>query len=151
MGKYVIFSIDGADNIRHEARFLRFLDEHRAMSKLTGEPALCIGCYEGMLERSYIVSELDWRDYIYDSGYVSHQECFLWIEDGHRGVVYASLEWNTGGNTGETRMLGQFVAASKEEAMWSDGWTYRPDQNQYYIIKPFRDASFDEPWIGQGV
>jgi len=144
MGEYVIFAIDNDNDLHTNAKFLRYMDELRAMSKMDGTMQLCIGSYLDQMERSYIVTFNDFVDHIAESGYVDKQESVLLLRDGYYGKVYATLKFNSAYNTdwpaefpnvgSDDLFLGVLRAVDKDEAMASYGWTYRPDLDQYYVV-----------------
>jgi hypothetical protein len=143
MGEYVVFAIDNDNDLHTNARFLRYVDERRALQKMDGTMQLCIGSYLGQMERSYIVTFSDFIEHIMDSGYVDLQESVMVLRDGYYGKVYATLKFNNHGydvEDGSNDMfLGILKAVDKDEAMANDGWTYRPDHNQYYVVESINE------------
>ena len=126
MSSYVVFSIDDVNDVHKLSKFLHHVSVLEAMQKTKGRMQVCIGSYKGMLEQSFIMHE---EDFHHVSAYVKNQESFLYLSDGHKGVVYAELRYSNG----ETVQLGQVKAVSKDEAMQHDAWTYRPDMNIYWV------------------
>jgi len=126
MSNYVIFSIDDVNDVHKLSKFLHHVSVLDAMQKTKGKLKVCIGSYKGEMEQSFIMHE---DDFHHVSAYVKGQESFLYVRDGHKGVVYADLHYNDG----ETVPLGQIKAVSKDEAMQQDAWTYRPDMNVYWV------------------
>jgi hypothetical protein len=143
MGEYVVFAIDNDNDLHTNARFLRYVDELRAMQKMDGTMQLCIGSYLGQMERSYIVSFNDFIEHIMDSGYVDKQESVMVLRDGYYGKVYATLKFNNHGYDMEDgrgdMFLGILKAVDKDDAMAEYGWTYRPDLNQYYVVEAINE------------
>jgi hypothetical protein len=143
MGEYVVFAIDNDNDLHTNARFLRYVDELRAMSKMDGTMQLCIGSYLGQMERSYIVTFSDFIEHIMDSGYVDKQESVMVLRDGYYGKVYATLKFNNYGYDMEDgrgdMLLGILKAVDKDDALAEYGWTYRPDLNQYYVVEAINE------------
>lgn len=129
---YVIFAIDNDADLHTNAKFLRHVDQLRAMGKLNSSMKLAIGCYLGKLERSYILRKDDFEAHVLESGYVDDQESFLVLRDGYYGVVYATLEYQSGDKV----FLGTMEQVDAEEALAGEAWTYRPDLNAYFITNP---------------
>ena len=144
MGEYVVFAIDNDGDLHTNAKFLRYIDERVAMQKMKGKMKLCIGSYLGQIERSYIVTFDDFMTHISHSGYVDQQESIMVLRDGYYGKVYASLKYSDIGfpSDGLTDLfLGILKPVDKDEAMANDGWTYRPDINQYFVVEAINEAA----------
>lgn len=148
MGEYVVFAIDNDNDLHTNAKFLRYVDERQVMGKMEGKMQLCIGSYQGWMERSYIVSFNDFVDHIMESGYVDEQESIMVLRDGYYGKVYATLKYNDHGYPAypmedglSDLFLGLLKPVDKDEAMANDGWTYRPDHNQYYVVEAINEAA----------
>lgn len=124
---YVLFSIDNAHDTHTLAKFLRYFDTQVAMGKTKGYLIQCIGSYKGSLELSFICNRKDYVDYVVPFGAVNNQECVIEIqgEDCYstdNDLIYPSY-------------MGVMRQVTKKKAMKSDGWTYRPDLNAYFITK----------------
>lgn len=133
---YVIFSIDNVTDLHTLAKFTHHVDVQRAMKRMKGEMKLCIGAYKGVLEQSFIMTELDFGAFIEAGEYVQNQESVLLIEDGHHGEMYASLWYlDRGLRDGEHVSLGILKSVDKSVALSKDAWTYRPDLNIYWITE----------------
>ena len=130
MKNYVIFAIDNDNDMHTISKFLRHVDTQKAMGKMKGTMKPCIGSYKGQLEQSYIMCEEDFVVHVNRSGYVDNQESFLVLEEGHRGVTYGSLVFNS---WLKPQGLGIMRAVSKDKAMSYDAWTYRPELDTYYV------------------
>lgn len=126
--KYTIFVIDNHTSLRVMARFLRFVDELRAMGKTNGKVLQCVGSWGGVLEPSFICRTDDFEKHFKDSGYLDQQGCFLQVSECNK--QYAQLLFPDG----STEFVGSLQDVSKEEAMKHDGWTYRPDLNTYWVV-----------------
>jgi hypothetical protein len=125
---YVIFSIDKVSDLRTKAKFLRYIDTQRVMNYMKGTMVLCIGCYKGVLEDSFIIRSDDFDTFVRNSGYVDNQESVLHVR-GKR--MHCEFEYLKGGCDGG----GRLIEVTPRTAFNSDGWTYRPDMNTYWIIK----------------
>jgi hypothetical protein len=136
MANYVIFSIDNVHDLHSLSKFLHYMDVQRAMQRMQGEMKLCVGSYKGVLEQSFIMTELDFALFIQGSEYVQNQESVLLVEDGHHGEMYASLYYMSKGECdGEHVSLGLLKSVDKSVALAQDAWTYRPDLNIYWITE----------------
>ena len=122
----VIFAIDKSDEVHTQAKFLRHVDTLRAMGKLRGVFASCIGCYKGDMERSYMMLMSDFNEHIRRSGYVDKQESFLRIPGDVRQPCV--LEYQDG----QADVLGPMVSLHASEAHMFDGWTYVEKTGRYY-------------------
>lgn len=125
---YVIFSIDNVTDTHTLAKFLRHFDTQVALSRTKGYLVPCIGSYKGKLEQSFICRADDYLNYVVPYGAVNDQECVLGI-DGYNCYSFTPTLGE------EPAYLGEIKEVSKKKAMRSDGWTYRPDLNSYWIIK----------------
>jgi len=123
---YVIFSVE--NDLHTRAKFLRHIDTQRAMGYLKGNMVMCIGAYKGVLEDSFILCVEDFDKFVRNSVYLYNQESVLHVR-GKR--MHCEFEYLSGGCDGG----GQLVQVTAQEAFKSDGWTYRPDMNTYWIIK----------------
>ena len=77
MMEHVIFAIDNGDDLHTQAKFLRHVDTLRASEKMIGTMHSGIGCYEGQLERCYMVLALDFDKHFKNLDYLSGQESVL--------------------------------------------------------------------------
>lgn len=124
---YVIFSVE--NDLHTRAKFLRHIDTQRAMGYLKGNMVMCIGAYKGVLEDSFILCVEDFDKFVRNSGYLDNQESVLHV----RGMrMHCEFEYLVSGSKEGSGLLVQVTA---QEAFKSDGWTYRPDMNTYWIIK----------------
>lgn len=127
---YVIFAIDNPHDIHAMAKFTRHVDTLRAMGKLRGGFASCIGYWEGTLEPSFIMDRDDFYDHIKPLGFVDGQICILECngKDARQPcqLVYAD---------GKRETVPPMRQASVDEAKRSNAWTYRMDTQQYFVSK----------------
>lgn len=125
---YVIFSIDNVTDTHTLAKFLRHFDTQVALSKTKGYLKPCIGSYKGKLEQSFICHHDDYLDYVEPYGATANQESVLWLNDGD--CFSCDPELNE-----EPVFLGELKEVSKKKALKSEGFTYRPDLDTYWVIK----------------
>lgn len=125
---YVIFSIDDVTDTRKLAKFLRHFDTQVALTKTKGYLMSCIGSYKGKLEQSFICHYDDYLDFVVPYGVVTNQESVLWIDSGD--CLMCDPEMNE-----EPIFLGELKEVSKKKALKSEGFTYRPDLDVYWVIK----------------
>lgn len=78
---YTIFSIDKWYDLRTLARFLRRLDEKRALGELKGDPKITIGQYLGEMEISILMATEDYNRWVKGTEYVKEQVCVLEVEE----------------------------------------------------------------------
>lgn len=100
-----------------------------------------IGSYNGVTEYSYMCREDDFNDFIDAVGIVNKQESVLGVTQCNK--AYATLRFRN--DTGDFRAtssaskggnvlgIGCLKNVPMHEALESDGWTYRPDTNEWYI------------------
>lgn len=124
---YVLFSIDNVTDTHALAKFLRHFDTQVAMGKTKGYLVQCIGSYEGRLELSFICSRKDYVDYVVPFGAVNNQDCVIEIQGDDCYLTDNDLIFSS--------YMGIMKQVTKKRAMKSDGWTYRPDLNAYFVIK----------------
>lgn len=84
------------------------------------------GAYKGTKEHSFLVHGSNLKA-AQDLAKLTGQESILVRDED--GVAF--LEYQNG----TRERLGHMVAVSKDEALASDAYTYRPDLNTYYIVK----------------
>lgn len=122
----VIFAIDKSHDIHTQAKFLRHVDTLRAMGKLRGLFASCVGSYDGEIERSYMMLMSDFDEHIRKSGYVDEQESFLRVPGDVRQPCV--LEYQDG----QADVLGPMIGIHKDEVHMFAGWTYVEKTGRYY-------------------
>jgi|SRR6056297_3983273 len=123
----VIFAIDKSDDVHTQAKFLRHIDTLRAMGKLRGVFASCIGCYKGDMERSYMMLMVDFDTHVRKSGYVDNQESFLRVPGDVRQPCV--LEYQDG----QVQVLGTLKRIHANERPLYNGWTYVEKTGAYYV------------------
>jgi hypothetical protein len=123
-GKYVIFSIDGqADPLKYTA----FVAMIHGDPRMKGNMIPMVGSWQGVTERSFIMLGIDFATCVLPTWY-ENQEAVLWITECDKR--YATLEFYDG----RTEYAGRLRPVTAKEALTQEGWTYRPDQGQYYIL-----------------
>jgi hypothetical protein len=127
---YVIFSIDNSHDLHAKAKFLHYVDTLRAMDKLQGNMDLAIWYYKGVLEPSFVMLEQDFDEFVRYRGFVDNQESVLHVWDKK---MFCELEYLNSTQLDENRCRLHEVSA--EEALTSEGFTYRPDLNKYWVMK----------------
>lgn len=80
----VIFAIDNNADLHTVAKFTRHLDTARALGKLQGDVAACIGQWTDVdgnahLEPSYMMDRVDYDAFVAESRYVDKQVCVLLV------------------------------------------------------------------------
>ncbi len=131
MTNYVLFSIDNVTNTHTLAKFLRHMDTQIVMGKTQGYLVQCVGSYKGKMEASFILNEKDYVDHVLPLEFTNKQESVLYL-DGDDGWLATSYDPFLGE---ATDILGYMEQVSKKKALKSDGFTYRPDLNAYWVAK----------------
>lgn len=118
----IIFAIDNDMDAHTNAKFLRHVDTKRAMMYM--HPVeLCIGCYKGQLERSYMILAKDFHHVL---DFIQNQESIMRVPgDTRQGCVLEFLA------SGEVVPLGPMRRVKAHEAMMHDAWTYY--NGGYYV------------------
>lgn len=101
--------------------------------KAIGATLETVGCYLGSSEQSWLVipagfSDNDARNEIIRLIQDYGQECALYL-DANRGAYF--LDGN-----GNQDYQGQFIPATRSQAMAQDGYTFDPANNSFFVIKP---------------
>jgi hypothetical protein len=132
----VIFSIDNGKNPNTALLFESSFNNH---PKRSSNLVPVEGGYEGTLEKSYTCNRKDFNEIVVDWGWVHNQHCVLGITSCNK--AYAQLEYVNG----DIEQIGCMHSVTKEEALSSLEYTYRPDLNLYWIAKKGNpDNSFRE-------
>lgn len=128
MSKYVIFSVDNADNLHSLSKAMRYLDTVQAMD--IGTTIInCVGMCEGKFEVPFICTLDVFNKHVKDCPFVQDQATYLLVEDGHKRIYGSLYTWD-----GTKFHSGVIEEVSAEEAMSHDGWTYRPDIDKYWVL-----------------
>lgn len=131
---YVIFSIDNWWDLHTLAKFTRHVDTLRSMGKLQGNVVSLVGCYEDVLETSFLVTERDFEDHVLTSDYVKGQHSFMYVSEQKQMPARIVTQ------DGEILQRGRLKQVSVINALDQSGWTYRPDVNTYYILEASKDG-----------
>ena len=123
----VIFAIDNNTDLHRVARFMRFIDECRAMNRIEGKFEMAIGMWEGEMESSYMMDEADYRKLVVPSGYALDQVCVLVVEPSNK----CYMEYPDG-DVGYN--LGVLTQVTPQEAMGMVGWTYILETKTYWAV-----------------
>lgn len=118
----IIFAIDNDQDPHVVAKFLRHVDTKRAMMDMH-PMELCIGCYLGQLERSYMILA---KDLHHVADYIQNQESILRVPgDTRQDCVLEYLA------SGEIIPLGPMRQVPATTALMHDAWTYH--NGAYYV------------------
>lgn len=120
---YVLFSIDNVTDIHILAKFLRHFDTQRALMKTKGNLVQCIGMWKGKLEVSFLCREEDYEEFVKPLGFTNKQDCVILVSGPKMECFIDDF------------FIGQMEEVSKEEAFRSEGFTYRPDLDIYWVVK----------------
>lgn len=125
----VLFSIDNSHDVHSSAKFLRQMDTLRALGELTGAVTKCIGSFEGVLEDSYLMLQVDYDKFVRGKGYTEDQICIMYIPGDTRQPC--TLEYGDGRAVG----IGSMIKINKTMAQKVDSWTYTLEDGRYWCTK----------------
>jgi hypothetical protein len=97
------------------------------MGKLVGGVSQCIGSYNGVLERSYMMLLVDFDKHVRNSGFVSAQESFLHVPGDTRQPCV--LEYQASGVREALDVMYEITEGHLEVG---DNWTYVEETGAYY-------------------
>lgn len=120
----IIFEFDTKDVL---CIAMQYQSIKRAIAPSMGDIKPVIGHWEGVTSQSFIMDEVEFNRLVRNSGMVDKQECFMHVTSCNK--AYASLEYQDGLSIA----LGSMHQVSMEQAMRSDGWTYRPDLDVWWV------------------
>jgi len=126
--KYTIFSIDNFTDLHTLARFLRLVDEARALGKMKGTMKPMIGSYKGKLKYSFIMRTDDFHLVVADSGYLDKQECIMQVSECNK--KYTQLVYPDG----EVEYLGCMADTQPFVPRVFEDYSYDPAQDRYFTI-----------------
>ena len=126
----IIFAIDDNTNTHAVAKFMRHVDTCLAMNTLKGSCVQCIGCYNGVIEPSYMMDERDYRKLVESVDYTARQEAILHVPGDVRQPC--TLEF-VGSKSRVT--LGAMREISAAKAMQCTSWTYVMATNKYFTCE----------------
>ncbi len=122
----VIFAIDNDTDVHTVAKFLRHIDTARAMDNMKGSFIPCVGCYDGMLESSYMMDERDYRRLVATTDFTKDQDCIMLVPADTRQPC--TLE--SGVNNSST--IGPMRKVDALEALGLVAWTYVIETGTYW-------------------
>jgi len=126
MLEYVIFAIDGGQNLHKRKKFMHYVDTSRAMSTISTVHQ-CIGMWEGKLEVSYMMLAKDYESHVQGREYVKHQACVMRVPGDTRQPCV--LEFTDGTSVS----IGVMREVTSEEAMTFPAWTYVEETGKYFV------------------
>ncbi|PHS03641.1 MAG: hypothetical protein COA78_17480 [Blastopirellula sp.] len=124
---YVLFSIDDVADTHTLAKFLRHMDGLSARGMLDTPLQLLHGMWKGRLEQSFILTK---RDFYY-------RVAPNWVV-GQEAVFQVSGEWHmsvTQVDSDGKKEVGRMYQTTAKEALNSDGFTYCPIRDIYWVLK----------------
>ena len=121
----IIFAIDNDTDVHVVAKFLRLIDTSRAMNTLQGAFVQCIGCYDGVLEVSYMMDERDYLRVVEKLGYTAKQECIMHVPGDVRQPC--TLEYSD-----VVASIGPMREIDALTALGLTAWTYIPATGKYF-------------------
>lgn len=125
-----IFSFDTKDVLTAAAQYQAI----KANPALEGGIMPVFGSWRGRVEQSFVMDTDDFKAHVLHSGMVDNQEAFLVVSSCNK--AYAKLWYPREEGTDACWIgVGCMHQVDKDEAMASEGWTYRPDMNAYWVCK----------------
>ena len=121
----IIFAIDNGDDLHTRAKFLRHIDTARAMGTLRDGFQTAIGCWENILEASYIMSRRDYDQLVKPLGFAAKQVCVLAVPGDTRQPCV--LEFSDG----QRQAVGPMREIPKDEPL-PGAWTFVEGSGKYY-------------------
>lgn len=122
----IIFAIDNDTDVHAVAKFLHHIDVARAVGTLKGSFVPCIGCYDGMMESSYMMDERDYRNLVESIGVTAKQECIMHVPADTRQPC--TLEYQEG----RTQTIGAMRQVQPHDALGLTAWTYVIETSTYW-------------------
>jgi hypothetical protein len=129
MKNVVIFAIDNGHDLHQQAKFLRRVDNFRAMQKLHGPALSCIGYWEDQLERSYIMHVKDYKEVVLGGHWARYSD---WVK-GQKAVVHVNNKgdaWLCSNSLVKRENLGWMYQIDRPRL--SGAWTYIEAEGLYY-------------------
>jgi hypothetical protein len=126
---FTLFTIDFENNPQRMNVFINFLRQCEKTSE--GYFVAAIGCYRGKRENAFICKQSDFNRFIRGTVYMNGQESVLHVASGNKQEAH--LEYLA---DGRRESLGSMHQVTMGEALASDGWTYRPDLDMYWVARP---------------
>lgn len=124
----IVFSIDKGSDVHTQAKFLRYIDTLRAMGYLRGKFASCIGSYDGVVERSYMMLAVDFNKHVRNEGFVDGQESILRVPGDVRQPCI--LEFIDGSDPVSLEPMKQVSASCVH---MYPAWTYVEETGHYFV------------------
>ena len=129
----IIFAIDNDTDVHAVAKFMRHIDTARAVGTLKGSFVPCIGCYDGVLESSYMMDEHDYRKLVEPLGFTDKQECIMHVPADVRQPC--TLEYQTD-NTHISLSIDAMRQVQPHDALGLTAWTYVIETATYWTTEP---------------
>jgi hypothetical protein len=131
----IIFAIDNDTDVHAVAKFMRHIDTARAVGTLKGSFVPCIGCYDGVLESSYMMDERDYRKLVEPLGFTDKQECIMHVPADTRQPCTIEFDANSNAPLGPLRKI------TAQVALQSRAWTYVIKTDTYWTAEPVLNLS----------
>jgi hypothetical protein len=125
----VIFAIDDNTDLHTVAKFMRHIDTARAMGTLKGQFVQCIGMYDGVLEPSYMMDELEYHKLVAPMSFTDKQESVLLVPvDVRQNCTLSYSETDLA----EDFSVGPMREVTALEAFGLVAWTYVLSTGKYF-------------------
>lgn len=126
MLEHIIFAIDHDTNTHVVSRFLKYVSQEQALQRF-GKLTHLVGCYNGHLECSYMVTAKNW-DKI--KQFAANQDSILRVPgDTRQPCVLEFLA------TGNRVSIGQMREVEPLDALGQMAWSFNLDTGKYYVCK----------------
>ena len=123
----VIFSIDNYYDLHSLAKFLRYMDTKRASGMLRGKFEILMGSWGGIPEVSFECEAQDFADYVIPFGCNKGQDSIL--------VIFDQIDVFLVSGSRASERIGTWTEVSELEAKMAEGYTYKPEEEKWYLIK----------------
>lgn len=130
--EYTIFAIDGGERDDIDGLRKRLWFETCLREAGIGFKPLC-GCYQGRLERSYIVNAVHMPLL---TGWIAGQDTVLQLTDCIDGTAYRMATLRNVGD-GKEAYLGLWKPVTETYAHHQPSWTFDPFDGQHYVAESY--------------
>ena len=132
--EWVVFALDNGADPYVQYKFMKRVNELKALGNIKENVRLCVGSWMNELEYSYCLRKQDFDRYFIEGRFVVNQECFMQlhpVNPRNPNRLHAYLDWKNG----EKENLGQLQEIGKEYTDAHESWTYFCDTGKYFVTE----------------
>ena len=132
--EWVVFALDNGADPYVQYKFMKRVNELKALGNIKENVRLCVGSWMNELEYSYCLRKQDFDRYFIEGSFVVNQECFMQlhpVNPRNPKRLHAYLDWKGVG----AENLGQLLEVNKEDADCLESWTYFCDTGKYFVTE----------------